>query len=80
MHIIPRRISSMGRAVRHWQELPRELWSAHPCRCPRKDWIWHLVLQAGDKVGIGQRMDSIVWEGFSTLYDSGIIYLNLPLN
>ena len=46
----------MERELRPWQELPREVWSAHPWRCPRKGWRWHSVLWAGDKEGIGAQL------------------------
>lgn len=49
--------SLMGRGC------PGRGWSAHP-------WRWHSGLD--DKVGIGQSWNSVTWEGFSRLRDSGI--------
>ena len=57
----------MERVLRPWQGLPREVWDPHPWRCPRKGWRWHSELWAGDKVGMGHSLDSVVWEGFSNL-------------
>uniref|UniRef100_A0A674H3P0 Peptidase M14 domain-containing protein n=1 Tax=Taeniopygia guttata TaxID=59729 RepID=A0A674H3P0_TAEGU len=44
--------------------LGREVWSAHPWRCLRNSWRWHSELWAGDKVGIGHRVDSMILAGF----------------
>lgn len=49
--------SLMGRGC------PGRGWSAHP-------WRWHSGLD--DKVGTGQSWNSVTWEGFSRLRDSGI--------
>uniref|UniRef100_A0A8C3RFI3 Uncharacterized protein n=1 Tax=Cyanoderma ruficeps TaxID=181631 RepID=A0A8C3RFI3_9PASS len=68
----------MERVSRPWQGLPREVWSAHPWRCPRKGWRWHSGLWAGDKVGIWHRLDLMTLEVFSNLRDSGI-YSMAPL-
>lgn len=32
---------SPGKGKRPWKELPREIWSDHPWRCPRKEWTCH---------------------------------------
>uniref|UniRef100_A0A8C3DZB5 Dedicator of cytokinesis 1 n=1 Tax=Corvus moneduloides TaxID=1196302 RepID=A0A8C3DZB5_CORMO len=63
---------SMERVVKDWKGLPRKVWSPHPWRCPRKAWMWHSELWAGNKVGIGYSLDSIS-EDTSTLNRSQIL-------
>lgn len=46
-------------------------WSPHPWRCDR---TWHSVLWAGYKVHTGHRVDSMIWEVFSDVIDSVIIW------
>ncbi|XP_051629696.1 uncharacterized PE-PGRS family protein PE_PGRS54-like [Manacus candei] len=67
-----RRNLLLERVGRPWQGLPREVWSAHPWRCPRKAWPWHSVLWAGGQGGDGARGGSMGWEGFSSLRDPGV--------
>lgn len=36
-------------------------------------WRWHSELRAGDKVGVDQKLDLMTLEGFSKLWDCGIV-------
>ena len=63
---------SLGRVVRPWQGLPREVWSAQPWRCPRKAWPWHSVLWAGGQGGQGAQRGIHDLGSFSNFRDPGI--------
>lgn len=53
-------------------ELPREVGSAQPWRCPWKGWMWLSVLLAGDKVRI--RHGWMVSKVFSNLNNAVILW------
>lgn len=56
--------------LKHWNWLPREIWSHHPWRCSSNNWTWHLALwfschgDAWSKVGLNY----LVLGGFSLPY------------
>lgn len=62
-------LSCMWERVKHWDKVME----SHPWRCPRKAWMRHSVLWAGDKVGTGHSLDGMALEGFSNFSNSMIL-------